>query len=357
MKNCNQPKSVGVSIGSTSLLCFTPMMLYALTFALAVQNQLLANGPTFFNRLLAAQPNIQPTSPAKSEQRQEPQVVDSKQHDDLQLAIQKWESDPTNPENLIWVGRRLAYLGRYQEAIEKFSLGIEQFPKDARFLRHRGHRWITLREFDKAIEDLEAASELIEETRDEVEPDGQPNAAGIPTSTLHTNVWYHLGLARFLKGDFEQALTAYQRCLAAAKNDDMRVATIDWQYMTLRRLNRTDEAKALIAPITPELKILENQAYHRRILMYRGLLQPSDLMPEPDAVFNPNRSLPVSDSQTAINLATNGFGVGHWYLVNGDKKRAQEIFEAVIKGSSQAAFGFIAAEVELNRITSPRSGK
>lgn len=350
MNNYKQPKPLSVSIGSTSMLRFLPMTLFTLSFGLFIQNQLSANEPTYFSRLLVAQQNIQPTPHADSAQRQEPQVVDSQQLADLRAAIQTWESDQTNPENLIWVGRRIAYLGRYQEAIEKFSLGIEQFPQDARFLRHRGHRWITLREFDKAIEDLETATRLIEGTSDEVEPDGQPNAAGIPTSTLHTNVWYHLGLARFLKGDFEQALTAYERCLAAAKNDDMRVATLDWQYMTLRRLNRADEAQQLIAQITPELKILENTAYHRRILMYRGLFQPSDLMPEEGSLGNPNTSQQVSDSQAAINLATNGFGVGHWHLINGDKKRAREIFEEVVKGSSRSAFGFIAAEVELKRL-------
>ncbi len=76
--------------------------------------------------------------------------------------------------------------------------------------RHRGHRYITLREFDKAIADFNKAVELIEGTDDIVEPDGAPNAAGIPTSTLHTNIWYHLGLAHYLKGDFAAALLAYE---------------------------------------------------------------------------------------------------------------------------------------------------
>jgi tetratricopeptide (TPR) repeat protein len=106
----------------------------------------------------------------------------------------------------------------------------------------------------------------------------------------------------------------------------------------------------LIAQIPPELKILENQAYHRRILMYRGLLQPHDLMPATESAEKLNTPEQVSDSEVAINLATNGFGVGHWHLINGDRQRAREVFEAVTKGNSQAAFGFIAAEVELQRL-------
>jgi tetratricopeptide (TPR) repeat protein len=242
MNECKPLEPLRFSIDSFSGLGFVSIVLFSLSIDLFFHDRLDANELPCFGQPYEARQKIQPSSHVVSSQRQEPQTEDSQQQDDLRSAIHKWELDQTNPESLIWVGRRLAYLGRYQEAIEKFSLGIELFPNDARFLRHRGHRWITLREFDKAIEDLESATRLIEGTCDQVEPDGQPNAAGIPTSTLHTNIWYHLGLARFLKGDFEKALAAYQRCLAAATNHDMRVATIDWQYMTLRRLNRIDEA-------------------------------------------------------------------------------------------------------------------
>ena len=36
------------------------------------------------------------------------------------------------------------------------------------------------------------------------------NPSGIPTSTLHTNVWYHLGLAYYLLGEDEEAVAAYR---------------------------------------------------------------------------------------------------------------------------------------------------
>ena len=62
--------------------------------------------------------------------------------------------------------------------------------------RHRGHRYVSIREFDRAIADLEYAATLIEGTEDEIEPDGMPNAMNIPVSSLHSNIWYHLGLAR-----------------------------------------------------------------------------------------------------------------------------------------------------------------
>jgi len=273
----------------------------------------------------------------------------------LQTALEDRRANPDDPDTWIWVGRYQAYLGRYEAAIETFSQGSQRFPQDARFLRHRGHRWITLRRFDKATEDLEAAVALIAGTEDQVEPDGFPNAAGIPTSTLHTNIWYHLGLARFLQGDFHQASEAYRQCLQAATTDDMRVATLDWQYMTLCRLQRTAEAEALIADIDPELKILENHAYHRRILLYRGLLQPADLLPSSieshsDSIAETDETKADNDSRRSVELATNGFGVGHWYLLQGDQEKAREIFTAIVQHTQPAAFGHIAAEVELERM-------
>lgn len=249
-----------------------------------------------------------------------------------------YEAAPDNADHIIWLGRRAGYLWRYQEAVAHFSEGIEKHPEDARMYRHRGHRYITLRQFDKAIEDFEEAVELIEGKEDEVEPDGAPNAAGIPTSTLHTNIWYHLGLAYYLKGDFEAALLAYEMCLAASKNNDMHIATADWMYMTLRRLGLQAEADAILNPITEDMEIIENFAYHRRLMMYKGLSTPESLL-----------AVDAGDDRS-LNLATQGYGVGNWYFYNDEPEKAKSVFEEVLAGEYWAAFGYIAAEADLKRI-------
>ena len=118
----------------------------------------------------------------------------------LAKAKADYDRDPSSADNAIWLGRRLAYLGRFSEAIDTFTQGILKHPGDARLYRHRGHRYITLRKFDLAIRDLKRAADLIEGP-DQIEPDGQPNARNIPTSTLDSNIYYHLGLAHYLKGE------------------------------------------------------------------------------------------------------------------------------------------------------------
>jgi tetratricopeptide (TPR) repeat protein len=177
---------------------------------------------------------------------------------ELTQAEAVYKHKPDDADAIIWLGRRTAYLGRYREAIQIFSDGIQKHPQDARMYRHRGHRYITVRELDRAITDLARASRLISDKPDQTEPDGQPNARNIPTSTLNSNIYYHLGLAHYLKGDFESASRAYRHCMDYSKNPDMLVATTHWHYMTLRRLQRDDEARRLLGPISASIDIIEN---------------------------------------------------------------------------------------------------
>ncbi|MGD9890029.1 MAG: tetratricopeptide repeat protein [Dehalococcoidia bacterium] len=253
----------------------------------------------------------------------------------LAEARERWAERPYDPDALIWVGRRTAYLGDYRKAITVFTEGIDRWPDDARFYRHRGHRRITLRQFAEAAADFEQAVRLIAGTPDASEPDGQPNARDIPTSTLHFNIWYHLGLARYLRGEMERALSAYWAAYAVSVNPDALVAATHWLYMTLRRLGRDDEAEQVLAPITEDLDVIENGVYHRLLLLYQGVLPPESLVDAP------------SNSNATLHDGTAGYGIGNWHLYNGRTSEATAWFRRVYAGPQWAAFGFIAAEVEL----------
>ena len=250
----------------------------------------------------------------------------------LSQAEQELAKAPDSPDALIWVGRRQGYLWRYKDAIATFAKGIERFPEDARFYRHRGHRYITVRNFDGAVADFEKAVTLIKGKPDEIEPDGAPNAGGKPRSSLQFNIWYHLGLAYYLKGDFANAKRAYDECMKVSTNDDSITATSDWQWMTYMRLGDKAAAAKVLERITPKMDILENGSYHRRLLMYKGLEKPEALLDTANA--------------DDLTIATQGYGVGNYYFVTGDTAKAREIFDRVLAGKQWAAFGYIAAEVD-----------
>ncbi|HUP60989.1 MAG TPA: tetratricopeptide repeat protein [Thermoanaerobaculia bacterium] len=243
--------------------------------------------------------------------------------------------NPNDADAIIWLGRRTAYLGRYAEAIDIFSEGHRKHPRDARMLRHRGHRWITLRQFDRAIRDLAEAASLIKNTPDQIEPDGLPNARNIPTSTLQSNIWYHLGLAHYLKGDFERALDAYRECMAVSKNPDGVVSTSHWLYMTLRRLGRPEEAERVLEPIGSDMDVIENTAYHKLLLMYRGEIAPEEL---------------AAENPATVDGVTILYGVANWHLYNGQPERARPLLQQVQSGVQWAAFGYLAAETDLLRL-------
>jgi dipeptidyl aminopeptidase/acylaminoacyl peptidase/TolA-binding protein len=259
----------------------------------------------------------------------------------LNDALQTFAADPGSADAAMWLGRRLAAAGRYREAVDAYTRAIARHPADARLYRLRGHRYITLRQFDLAVADLTRASRLIAGTADEPEPG--PNPGTTSSSTLHFAVWYHLGLAHYLTGDFAAAERAYRRCLETTRGrDDGVVAVSDWLYMTLRRQGKTAEAAAVLAPIHADMTVTEDRAYLDRLLMYKGELAPDDLL---RATGDP------------LNQATYGYAVGTWYLVNGDPGRARAVFDEVLRGSQWPAFGYIAAEVEIAALSGERKAR
>ena len=253
----------------------------------------------------------------------------------LAEARASYEKNPHDADAVIWLGRRTAYLGDYAQAIEIFTEGARKHPRDARMLRHRGHRWITLRQFDRAVADLTKAAQLERGKPDAIEPDGLPNARNIPLTTLQSNIWYHLGLAHYLRGDFEKALPAWRTCLALSKNPDGVVSASHWLYVTLRRLGRPAEAESVLEPVSTDMDIIENAAYHRLLLMYRGEIAPEELSNE-----NP----------ATVDGATTLYGIGNWWLYGGQPEKAKPVFERIVAGPQWSSFGFIAAESELARL-------
>lgn len=245
-------------------------------------------------------------------------------------------------ENTIWYGRRLAYLKRYQEAIDIYTMGIQQYPNSPELYRHRGHRYITLRQLDKAIADFQQAAALAKSRNIQVEKDGIPNAKNIPLSNLQFNIYYHWALAHYLKGEFKTALGLYQKCMDFSINSDLIVATADWLYMTYRRLG-TDEKTAqweALRFVNEGMNIIENSSYYERCLMYKGLRNMEDLLNLNQQELNTNQ----------VDWITKGYGVGNWYFYNGNEEQADIIFNKILTTKNWAAFAYIAAEAELARL-------
>ncbi|MBK6589074.1 MAG: tetratricopeptide repeat protein [Acidobacteria bacterium] len=273
---------------------------------------------------------------AKEVRPQLSKEAELKMSQDLEIAARNAVADPT-ADNIIWYARRKGYLGRYKDAIDALTISLPKFPNDARFYRHRGHRYITLRCFDDAIRDFEKAAKLIKGKPDEVEPDGMPNAQNTPTSTLQSNIWYHLGLAYYLNGDFKKAIEAYKEGMKVSKNNDMLAAMSHWLYMAYWRSQKPVDAGRLLEPVNGDFEVIENDDYLKLLRLYRNEVKPEMLLES------------LGEKAETLGNASLGYGLGNWYLYNGDKVRAMNIFRKITAGNQWASFGFIAAEAELIR--------
>jgi tetratricopeptide (TPR) repeat protein len=222
-------------------------------------------------------------------------------------------ADPRNVDRIIALGLAQSAIRQYREAIATFTRGIAIAPDNAVLYRWRGHRYVSVRQLDSARADLDHGLAL--------------------DSTLY-GCWYHLGIVKYVTGDFNGAADAFRHALPVAPDAGERAGSIDWSWMSLSRAGRAVEAQAVLDQ-NPDSLPVEN-AYTRRIRLYRGQI-------------GPDQMLTPADTED-IQIATLSYGVGNWYLVRGDTTSAREWFERSVKSGGWPAFGFIASEAELRRL-------
>jgi len=266
----------------------------------------------------------------------EAETASQKSFENYSIAKEAYLKSSDDPDALIWYGRRTAYLGQYEEAINIYSKGIQNHPEDARMYRHRGHRYISLRQYDKAIKDFEIAVSLIEGQNDQIEPDGLPNSKNIPLSTLHGNIWYHLGLAYYLKNDMDNALRAFSNRTVTEKYQDNIVSGGHWQYMILRRMGKNTDADAAIRKVTMNMDIIENMSYYKMCLFYKQLITEQELV--------------LEGANSSANDGLN-YGLGNWYLYHKkDTIKAKKLYKYLLENWNKYSFAYLATESDWNRI-------
>jgi tetratricopeptide (TPR) repeat protein len=223
--------------------------------------------------------------------------------------------NPRDVGRIIELGLAHAAARQYREAIATYTRGLALAPDHALLYRYRGHRYLSVRQFDSALADLTRGNRL---------------------DTTNYDIWYHLGIVHYVKGHFGVAADAFLRAQRMAPNDNELAGSTDWLWMALRRAGRTAEAQAALARITDSMRITSATAYFQRLKLYRGLIGPDQVLTPADTAD--------------IAVATIAYGVGNWYLVNGDSARAREWFRRSVASGGWPAFGFILSEVELNRM-------
>ncbi len=241
--------------------------------------------------------------------------------EELSAVQAKLDADPENAGLWMEKGLTLAKASLYREAGECYAKAIALDPFNGVLYRHRGHRFLSQWRFEDACADFTLAARLLAENNPE-----------------QWNVYYHLGLSHFLLGQYEKAAKAYQRCLELSHTDDEIIAVCDWYYMTELRLGDREAAEKLLENVHEDFNPGESKDYFRRLLMYKGILKPEEVLPADITTLDP------------LDLITMGFGLSNYYWYHGEPEKSNQVVDMILAAGDSScyytAFGYLAAKVD-----------
>jgi tetratricopeptide (TPR) repeat protein len=209
-----------------------------------------------------------------------------------------------------------------REAVATLTSAIAASPQNAALYTERGHRYLPLREFTKARADLTRAAQF---------------------NPKDMAAWYHLGLAHYFLNEFSEAADAFAHAVATAPNTDERINSTNWLYAALRRAGKTAEAAKALEAVPPEMT---NESPHTKFYLnlvrfFQGRMTEAEALPPEPPASN-------TDQEVELPFDTVAYGIGNWYLYNGNPAKAQEYFRRVMKGHVWVTWGFIGSELQLN---------
>lgn len=246
--------------------------------------------------------------------------------------ISALEALPSRTElDYVRLGELNASIGRFQDAIAAFGLGLEAYPDSYKLRRHRGHRLINVRALERAIVDLSEAVALMPET-----PEPEIRLAGDAYGSYQHWIWYHVGLFHYLSADYASAVEAYRNALETAPSEGLKIGSADWLWNAAMRAGDSEAAHEALSGLPEVLPDGANQAYARRVSLYRGEVEPGDI-------------LDLDKPDWTGGDMTIAYGVANWHAFNGDEATAQRIYQRIVETPFWSGWAYVAAERELTR--------
>src|SRR5690242_18095923 len=117
------------------------------------------------------------------------------------------EANPRAIARIIDLGVAQSGARQFREAIATFTRGLDIEPNNALLLRWRGHRYLSVREFDRAFADLTRGAAI--------------------DSTIY-GIWYHLGIVQYVRGDFAGAAASFAKAQPIAPDAGELAGSTDW---------------------------------------------------------------------------------------------------------------------------------
>ncbi len=212
--------------------------------------------------------------------------------------------------------RALAGLRRHEEAITACTQSLRISPDNGEALRDRGHYYLNLGRVDLGLSDLQRAMRLTKDDR---------------------AVFYHLGMAYYLKGDFGAAAEAYEACSKNSTDAAARIECQAWLYPSLRRSGREADARLVLDAVKTDPMPGHPGNYQDRLLLFTGGRTKQAVAA-------------TMTAEGALSETTVGYTLGLWHLLEGRPDKARAYFEQVLKTDYTTSWGYRAAVSEMQRI-------
>jgi tetratricopeptide (TPR) repeat protein len=290
----------------------------------------------------------------------------------LQIARAMVSADPMDLRAQLALARQTAAIGQLREAVLLLNQTAKTHYLSPRVMRQRGEVLLGLRELDQSYRDFEVAQDLLETGgrppgtqsprpaagrppgRRSPLPRGMdtasvhlemmlettegPDSTGPVTTSVEFQIALHMGVIRYLQGDFLAArdhLTEAAR--RATSDDDMTLAAL-WLFFATRRAGNTAEATEILAAVQPDWLVQTRWHEHQMLLGYKGQV-PTDSIQ--------SRALARLGGE---ERALYSYGIGFMLLVRGRTDEAELWLQQARMIPNWTAMPYLAAEADLARL-------
>ena len=292
---------------------------------------------SFQGTSLLGQPMV--TSPARNANVAATETLERAARD----AKAAFESNMT-VDTATWYGRILFYQGYTKESAAVYDQALKRFPNSGKLLRHRAHRHVSLREFDKSIELGLKAAKLYENQPLEREKPGPDYFPGDP-DVVQYYLYYHLGQAYFGKHDFDNAAKWFAKSAEAAsftRDLEARTANGYWEYLSLARGGRLRDAQKVLDDY--DLTLFEvhpkggSDTYFDGLQLFKGNRAADSFFSDKDS----GRAFATADGVAA----STAYSLANYYILRGEAEKAKPWLQRSINVDSWSFFARIQAEAD-----------
>ena len=210
-------------------------------------------------------------------------------------------------EGYLELGNALVRQFRYHEAIEAFTLAVNEKPEELRPLRLRAARYLTTLQLVNAAADFKKCLELGGEELD---------------------VKYRLGLCAYYSADYVLAMDYFEQCEPIAE-DSMKIAAIYWHSIAAFRCG---EAPKLLDKYHVGMNVGHHIGYEKCSGVYSGAYLFENILRETEEI------------ESDLDYAILAYGLAEYMLCTGNKEQGMELLRKIIKREGfWPCFAYLAA--------------